>query len=365
MGSSLSNSVSEGETLESRTSPGQTIAAILTGSWRASPPKLEVSGSDLEPVIPLLVHSGAGGLVWWRILHSPNRLLPETKQALRDIYLRYSMYAGLRENELAEVFTLLRAEGVEPILCKGWSTARCYADDALRPQGDIDLCVSPDAREAALEALRRPENQHYDVDLDHRELTTIDDRSFEELYRGSIVLAVCGVSIRTLGPEDHLRALCLHFLKHGGWRPLWLCDIAATLEARPATFDWGRCLGNDKRRAQWVLSALGLSDQLLGSYTQSTPAHGHAAKLPKWLSECVLSEWSHPHIALPSFAAQMGRSWREPRAMVKAIRDRWPNAIQATIDAKAGFGQGPRLPLQVLQGVKHFMNIATKWSVEG
>ena len=296
---------------------------------------------------------------------SPNRLLPETKQALRDIYLRYSMYAGLRENELAEVFTLLRAEGVEPILCKGWSTARCYADDALRPQGDIDLCVSPDAREAALEALRRPENQHYDVDLDHRELTTIDDRSFEELYRGVDRAGGLRGFYPHVGPgRSPARALSA-FSEARGLASAVVVRHRGHARGSARDFRLGSLPG--KRQATGPVGAV--RPRIVGSVTWKLhaihAAHGHAAKLPKWLSECVLSEWSHPHIALPSFAAQMGRSWREPRAMVKAIRDRWPNAIQATIDAKAGFGQGPRLPLQVLQGVKHFMNIATKWSVEG
>jgi hypothetical protein len=46
-----------------------------------------------------------------------------------------------------------------------------------------------------------------------------------------------GAKIRILGAEDHLRLLCLHLLKHGAWRPLWLCDVAAALESRPSSFD--------------------------------------------------------------------------------------------------------------------------------
>ncbi len=43
-----------------------------------------------------------------------------------------------------------------------------------------------------------------------------------------------GVDVRVPGLEDHLGILCLHLLHHGAFRPLWLCDIAAALETRPA-----------------------------------------------------------------------------------------------------------------------------------
>ena len=46
--------------------------------------------------------------------------------------------------------------------------------------------------------------------------------------------------------EDQLRQLCLHLLRHGACRPLWLCDVAVMLESLPGDFDWDRCLGGDR-----------------------------------------------------------------------------------------------------------------------
>src|SRR5205814_891640 len=74
-----------------------------------------------------------------------------------------------------------------------------------------------------------------------------------------------------LGPEDHLRLLCLHMLVHGVCRPLWLCDIGAALESRPAEFDWRWFLSGDPRRTRWALCALGLAHELLGARLQDTP----------------------------------------------------------------------------------------------
>src|SRR5690606_13705432 len=59
-------------------------------------------------------------------------------------------------------------------------------------------------------------------------------------------IEIGGTPIEVPAPEDHLRALCLHFLWHGGARPIRLCDIAVLLDALSRTgergIDWERCL---------------------------------------------------------------------------------------------------------------------------
>jgi hypothetical protein len=74
--------------------------------------------------------------------------------------------ALIHERELAYVLSLLRAEGIEPVLIKGWAIARLYPDAGLRPYGDIDLCIRPDQFAAASAALKCLEDLdgHY-VDL--------------------------------------------------------------------------------------------------------------------------------------------------------------------------------------------------------
>lgn len=65
-----------------------------------------------------------------------------------------------------------------------------------------------------------------------------------------------GDKIWVLCAEDHLRFLCLHLLKHGAWRPFWLCDVGMALESRSSNFDWDRCFGENKRRAEWIAPGL-------------------------------------------------------------------------------------------------------------
>jgi hypothetical protein len=73
------------------------------------------------------------------------------------------------------------------------------------------------------------------------------------------------IPVKVLSPEDHLSMLCVHFLGHGGWRPIWLCDIAAAMESLTESFDWQTCLGEDTRRAGWILSALACAHEILGA----------------------------------------------------------------------------------------------------
>jgi hypothetical protein len=327
-------------------SPGQLVAAALAGSWRKSFPKSTMTASDAATIVPLLLRSGAGALGWWRFRNSDGQLLSAVR-ALRKTYLQYAIHAAEHECKLTEVFQVLRSAGVEPILLKGWAVARAYPEIGLRPSGDIDLSVSPDQHGKALAVLNTPEYQRYWVDLDHDEITRFNELSFEDLYRGSELVNLDGTEVRVLGAEDHLRILCLHLLKHGAWRPLWLCDVAAALEARSANFDWHRCLGENKRHANWVLCTLGLASSILGAAIGDTPAMQRVSSLPGWLTQTVLKQWSTSCAPnLPLFVDQLRESWWKP-SILEAIRKRWPNSIQATIDVDGEFNDMIRLPFQL------------------
>src|SRR5579863_889158 len=226
-------------------SNGFAIAAMLAGSWRRAPPRLELPVEDLTAIAPLLLRSGAGALAWWRIRHSADELLPAALRQFRLTYLGYAARAAEYEAEIIDAFIALRSSGIEPILIKGWAIARAYPESGLRPCGDIDLCVSPDQRVKARTIMNARHLSSYSVDLDT--LTRFGECCFETIYSRSQLVNLGGSEIRVPCPEDHLRILCLHLLKHGAWRPLWLCDVAAALECRPQTFDWDRCLGKSKK----------------------------------------------------------------------------------------------------------------------
>ena len=140
----------------------------------------------------------------------------------------------------------------------------------------------------------------------------------------------------------------IHMLREGAWRPLWLCDIAAAVEARPANFDWDRCLSKNTRQAQWVICAITLAQQLLGARVNGTPAEQRKRQLPHWLVPTILKEWESP---LPSMVQRhrvpLANYLRSPAGVLKGLRHRWPNPIEATIGVRGPFNNLPRLPFQL------------------
>jgi hypothetical protein len=236
---------------------------------------------------------------------------------------------------------------VEPILIKGWAIAQAYPETGLRPSGDIDLCVPLEQHAKAQAAVNTLVNQRHWIDLDHDEITRFSELNFEELYSRSKLVNLDGTEIRVMGAEDHLRILCLHLLKHGAWRPLWLCDVAAALESRPPCFDWDRCFGRNKCRADWIACTIGLANRLVGAELGDAPLKNRANSLPGWLIASVLKQWCAPCPPnLPLFTTQIKASWWKPSTL-GAIRQRWPNPIQATIDADGEFDNMARLPFQL------------------
>src|SRR5262249_52114635 len=161
------------------------------------------------------------------------------------------LQAALQEREIEEIFSLLRSAGVEPILIKGWAIARSYAGQGLRPAGDIDLLIGPGQKTAATRILEGRPGARFNIDFRHKEFEGLAPGRVEGLWERSLVVER---GIRILGAEDHLAFLCLHMLRHGAWRPLWMCDIAAELESRPDGFNWKVCLGR-RRQSGWIMCA--------------------------------------------------------------------------------------------------------------
>jgi hypothetical protein len=158
------------------------------------------------------------------------------------------------------------------------------------------------------------------------------------------------LDVRVLGTEDQLRILCTHALRHSVWRPLWLCDIAAAVENRPAGFDWKRCLGPSALEADWVACAIGLAHNLLGADIDSTPAEPRAKTLPSWLMRGTLKNWSAPFPDLYpplSYTRPLATYFRDPRGVWRTLRMRWPDPIEATIRVRGSFNDLPRLPYQL------------------
>ncbi|MBV9582500.1 MAG: nucleotidyltransferase family protein [Chloroflexi bacterium] len=247
-------------------------------------------------MLPMLLASGASALVWWRLCVAQGADPPvEASAALGDAYRFHALEATLRARDLRRVVTTLRQAGVEPLLMKGWAAAQAYPELGLRPYSDIDLFVQPEWHDRAARALADLGPRGTPVDL-HAVIPDMPDRTPEVLYARSRELSLDGMPVRVLGPEDHLRFLCLHLLRHGVRRPLWLCDVGAAVEALPPDFDAAVCLEGELRRSEWVTCVLQLAHRLLGARLDGWPAKVRDPAPPHWTGATVLRTWGGPYV---------------------------------------------------------------------
>jgi hypothetical protein len=246
---------------------------------------------------------------------------------LRDAYRYHALEASLGLRDVSRAVTALASAGVEPVLLKGWAAARLYPEPGLRPYSDVDLYVRPEASGRAEAALRDLQTTRLPVDL-HTNIADMPDRSPDTLYAHSqsVSLDGDGMRVRVLGPEDHLRFVCLHLLRHGVRRPLWLCDVGTVLETLPDDFDVAYFLSGEPRRSEWVLAVVALAHDLLGapwSHLPRSPGLGQP-----WLRRTVLRAWGGRY--LPHSSLAMGASLRHPVALATGLRERWPSPVEAT-----------------------------------
>lgn len=324
---------------------GRLVAELLAGSWRSPAPPVGTSGEDLNGLTALLISSGAGGLAWCRVRQTDLREAPFARQ-LRQAYRFHSLQSALHHRSLKRVIPLLRSAGVEPVLVKGWAIARLYPEIGMRPYSDLDLCVTPDHYASANAVLKSPETQGCDVDL-HVGFGKFYDRQTEDIFAHSQLAMLDDLQVRVPRAEDHLRLLCVHLLRHGAVRPLWLCDIGLLLETRGDGFDWDRCLAGSRRQADWVACVIGLAHQLLGAKVEGTPVAKRARNLPRWMVPAVLKEWGIPYVFPAQVAVYLRNPFRMWRGLVSELPRHWPNPIEATASVRGPFNDAPRLPFQL------------------
>ncbi|PYS75455.1 MAG: hypothetical protein DMF73_00575 [Acidobacteria bacterium] len=337
---------------------GSLVRKTLARSWVASPDDLVISAKELDEVSPLLYESGAAGLGWWRI-HESELRETTSGELLHQAFRFLALQARIHETKIQKVFRSLRAAHIEPILIKGWSIARLYPQPGLRPYGDIDLLIRaeqhlPAARIGASDELR-------DCRIDfHPGAFELADRSIDDLVSRSQQVQCGDEQVCVLGNEDHFALVAIHLLKHGAWRPLWLCDLGLLLDAMSSDFDWELCLGKDKRRTNWILSAIGLARVLLNASVNDEEI-GARANAPGWLVESVLKNWQTPFAgahAPQRHHAPIKSYFRRPRGVISDLGRRWPDPILSTISANGSFGRRPRRRYQIRNCVQRAARLA-------
>jgi hypothetical protein len=341
---------------------GTLVGSILAGSWRYTHTHtLGISETQLNEVAPLLYGSGGAALGWWRVRETDLRDSPSA-DVLHEAYRLQTLQSAIHEEKIKTVLRLLRGESIEAILVKGWAAAGLYPDRALRPYGDIDLSVRPSDYKTAAALLAGPEAAGCWVDL-HNGFDELKGRTFDQLFERSRLVDLGDDYVRVLSAEDHLALLAIHLLKHGAWRPLWLCDIGAAVESLPPNFSWDVCLGRKKPRADWIVSAIGLANRLLGARIDHLPIAGEAKQLPKWLVAAVLKQWQNPYaIDQPPMRhpAPMANYLRHPSGVLNGLKQRWPDPILATISVNGKLNNMPRLPYQIVNCISRVASFTAR-----
>jgi hypothetical protein len=320
--------------------PGRRVAGVLSGSWRTPPEPSRVSPAELDAIEPLLNGSGAAPLAWRRI--APTALASTVSgRNLAQAYKFYALRGARWEKQAADTARFFHDLGIRVVFLKGWTVARWYPERGLRPSSDIDVFLQPEDLERVLKVFADGHAPEAAVDL-HADLEDLGNPPFDRIWDRSETILTGSIDARVIATAEHLRLLAVHMMRHGAWRPGWLCDIAVGVERAGRGLDWDRFFGGRKTRA-WMLGVLGLAEKALGADISSCPDAAAARELPRWLYPSLIRQWGRGHYLQGEGMTRTRRRWRETGRM--AIQ-RWPNPIQATVRMGGGFSNWPRLPYQ-------------------
>ncbi len=265
----------------------------------------------------------------------------------------------VNEHRIGQIWKFFEVGGFEPILIKGWVTARTYPKPHQRQFVDIDLVFKTKQFEPAKKYY---DNKSFGILIDfHKEVRHLDSLSFERLFENSELAKCGGVQIRILCEEDHLRLMCVHWLNDGGEYKDKLWDIYHAVNNRKSDFDWNKCLGvvNEKRRF-WIVCAIGLCQKYLDLDLAATPISDAGQNLPKWLIKTLEKEWASEIRLKPldHYFATKKELWIQ-------LKKRFPpNPIQATIETDGYFEKYPRFYYQTLDIIKRIKPSFTRISAK-
>jgi hypothetical protein len=338
---------------DNHASLGKAIALLLSDSWR-SVSTLEGSSITINAQLPrLILSSGTAALIWWRF-RSAVVHFADVLTSLQRVYVHYTIRAAYHEAQARRAFAFFRANAIEPVLVKGWTVGRRYPAKGLRPYGDIDLAIRESDYPKAVALAALPEAQGFNLDL-HRGLENLDCRRFEEVFERTQLVELGDTRVRIPSDEDLLRIVCLHMLRHGGWRPLQFCDVALLVETRSPSFKWDICVGRSRREINWVSTAIGLAHHLVGADIDGYPYAAQARRVPRWMIAQVLKSWETPEPmknAPLNYGKPMREYLRQPRGLFGALKRRWPNPIEATYTLNGSFNNLPRFPYQLVESLR-------------
>jgi hypothetical protein len=312
---------------------------------------------QLEQAAALALRTGAAALARRRLGAAP-AAGPDVSHALDEAYRSQQVYSMVCEHTLSLASKSLAEYGVEAVLVKGWGVARDYPEPALRPYGDLDLLVLPEALDEARRALDSaglpPEVA---IEL-HTEWNLPFDREPRQVLKSALSASCRGVPVRVPAPEVQLRLLCLHLLNHGAWRPLWLCDVAMLIEKNGSRLNWQEVLAGRPLYSDWVRATVRLAGEVLGADLAPCPPEVRQGKLPSWLVPAVHAAWSRGSgSSLQAPLDLRGALVRGESSLPRLVSSHLRNPIEASVELEAPFDSRPRLPLQVLAALRRLPRV--------
>ncbi len=273
----------------------------------------------------------------------------------------------LQEHNVCKAFEFCRENNIEPILIKGFASARWYPPEVGRAYVDVDLCVPDKQFEKCEELVAKKPPKRVSIDL-HRGFRHLDSLSWQYLFDNTEIINLEDTEIRLLCPEDHLRLICSHWLTDGGENKQRLWDIYYAVDRREKGFDWEKCLDVvSKNRQRWVIYTIGLAHHYLGLNLAGLPFEKRAKNVPKWLRREVEKNWEMGVPIVPLSACK-----NDNKALWQQLKKRVPpNPIFATVSMEGSLDAKVRFHYQIgnflmrgllyLRGVKgHFLGFKRK-----
>ncbi|HWB16842.1 MAG TPA: nucleotidyltransferase family protein [Vicinamibacterales bacterium] len=200
-------------------------------------------------------------LVWWNL----REVVTDAADAslLREHYRRAWIHHQHLIARVAPALDALHREGIETLLLKGAALAiATYERPALRPFGDVDVLVAPDAAprahavlegigwtpfrtlvptlRAALHGLGYTDAYGATLDLHAYALVECCAPGIDAgFWSRSESVQVGGIDTRVLSPADQLLHVCTHGLRfHGIPTSHWMADATMILRRAANTLDW-------------------------------------------------------------------------------------------------------------------------------
>ena len=349
------------------------MARVLSGAWRDRPGPLNASGADIGQASPQLLGSGAAALGWRRLCASPP--LDRTVEAagLAKTARLLALADSLRTENLGHLSALMHEAGITPLLFKGWAIAQYYAESYLRPCGDFDILVQAAdfhkakallSRHAVLVMApgdgtfvlhNRALQMDYTVDL-HGDLSPRYNTAVNDVFRRAQPAPWPAQAMLVPCAEDHLRIVIMHLLKHGAWRPIWCCDVAALVEKITGSFDWEICLTRDRVTAGWICATIVTTHRLLDCRIDHLPEAVRSYAAPAWIEQTIRKLWNAPYPA--RFIMHRSELRRAP---VGYLRKVWGNPVWAAFTQGAAVTKTPRIRYQLSRFARHAGRAFRPW----